>query len=289
MTHLEYHEPNTIRDACSLLSEFGKEASILAGGTDLVIQMKRGRLSPKHLVNIKRIEGLDAIHEEAGGFRLGALVTIADIATHAGLRLALPMVVNSAQSIGSLQIRNVATIGGNLCNASPAADMAPSLLVLEAEVCIAGPHGSRTIPITDFFVGPGKVDLQADEFLVEIRIPNPVKNTKMVFYKLGPRKAMDCSVVSVAAAMCLNPSTGACEKARIALGAVSRTPVRVRRAERLIEGKVADKIPLTQIAEAIRQEIHPISDVRASAGYRYETAVNLAMRAVRSLLNSSEE
>ena len=289
MKYLEYFEPKTIQDVCLLLSKFGKEASILAGGTDLVIQMRKGRLSPKHLINIKKIKGLDVISEEEGGFRLGVLVTIADVATHSGLQLALPIVVSSAKSIGSLQIRNVATIGGNLCNASPAADMSPSLLVLEAEVRIAGLQGSRSIPITDFFVGPGKVDLHTDEFLVEIIIPNASKNTKMVFYKLGPRKAMDCAVVSVAVAISLNQSTKECEKARIALGAVSQTPVRAREAEKLIEGKVVDEIALSKIAEAVRQEIYPISDVRASAEYRYETATNLTIRAIKSLAKSSEE
>lgn len=287
MKHPEYHEPKTIQEVCLLLSEFGGGASILAGGTDLVIQMRRGRVSPAHLVNIKRVEGLGVIHEEEAVFRIGALTTIADVAAHPGLRLALPVVVSAAQSIGSLQVRNVATIGGNLCNASPAADMSPSLLVLESEVRIAGLHGSRTIPIADFFVGPAKVDLRAGEFLVEIIVPRAGRNTKTVFYKLGPRKAMDCSVVSVAAAISLNPSTGQCEKARIALGAVSQTPVRAREAETLIEGKVVDETVLSELAAAVRHGICPISDVRASAEYRHETAANLTVRAVRSLAGFS--
>jgi CO/xanthine dehydrogenase FAD-binding subunit len=287
MKHFQYYEPETIEDVCLLLSKVGKEASILAGGTDLIVQMRKGFLAPEHIINIKKIRGLDFIREDAKGYRFGVLATIADIAAHSGLQQSFPIIASSAKSIGSAQIRNLATLGGNLCNASPSADMSPSLLVLEANVMVVGLQDSRMMPIADFFVGPGRVDLAKEEMLVEVIVPFPPENTKMIYYKLGPRKAMDCAVVSVAVAISLNEITGECEKARIALGAVAPTPVRVREAEKLVEGKVVEEIPLSKIAETVRQRIAPITDVRGSEEYRSETATTLTIRAINTLMNLS--
>jgi len=287
MKQFQYYQPETIEDVCLLLSQFGKEANILAGGTDLIVQMKKGFLAPKHVINIKKVGGLDFIKEDAAGYTLGALATIAGIAAHPGLQQALPIVVSSARSIGSAQVRNLATLGGNLCNASPAADMSPSLLVLDANVRIVGLQGSRTLPLVDFFVGPGRVDLAEGEMLAEVIVPFPPRCTKLIYYKLGPRKAMDCAVVGVAVAISQNEFTGECEKARIALGAIAPTPLRVREAEKLIEGKTAREIRLSKIAEAVRRGIAPITDVRGSAEYRYETATTLTIRAINTLMNLS--
>jgi carbon-monoxide dehydrogenase medium subunit len=287
MKQFQHHQPKTIQDVCLLLSKYGKKASILAGGTDLIVQMKKGSLAPEHVINIKKVGSLGSIREDAQGFTLGALATMADIASHPGLHHTLPIIAESARSIGSSQIRNIATLGGNLCNASPAADMSPSLLVLEATVKIAGLQGSRTLPLADFFTGPGAVDLTDEEMLAEVIVPFPPENTKMNYYKLGPRKAMDCAVVSVAVTLSINELTGKCKKARIALGAVAPTAVRLKEAEKLIEGKVIKEIPPPQIAEAVRQGITPITDVRGSKEYRYETAGILTIRAIHSLINSS--
>ncbi len=287
MQQFKYHQPEKIEDVCLLMSQLGKEAKILAGGTDLVVQMRKGSLAPKHVVNIKKVENLNFIREDATGYSLGTLATMADIAGHPGLQKTYSVIVNSARSIGSAQIRNLATLGGNLCNASPSADMAPGLLVLEAMVRVVGLRGSRMLPLIDFFVGPGEVDLAADEMLVEIIVPFPDENTKMIYYKLGPRKAMDCAVVSVAMAIRVNELTGKCQKAKIALGAVAETPLRLREAEKLIEGNVFKEIPMAQIAETVRQDIAPIDDVRGSANYRYETAAALTIRAINVLMKPS--
>jgi len=287
MKQFQYHQPETIEDVCLLLSKYEKEVNILAGGTDLIVQMTKGFLTPKHVINIKKVGSLDFIREDAQGFTLGALTTMADIAAHPDLQQKLPIIASSAKSIGSAQIRNLATLGGNLCNASPSADMSPSLLVLEATVTVAGLQGSRTLPLVDFFVGPGTVDLASGELLVEVSIPFPAESTKMVYFKLGPRKAMDCAVVSVAVAISLHELTGECKKARIALGAVAPTPVRLKEAEKLIESKVVKEISRTQIAEAVRQGITPITDVRGSKEYRHETAAALTIRAINALINPS--
>ncbi len=287
MKQFQYHQPETIEDVCLLLSKYEKEVNILAGGTDLIVQMTKGFLTPKHVINIKKVGSLDFIREDAQGFTLGALTTMADIVAHSGLQQKLPIIASSAKSIGSAQIRNLATLGGNLCNASPSADMSPSLLVLEATVRVVGLQGSRTLPLSDFFVGPGTVDLASGEWLVEVSIPFPAESTKMIYHKLGPRRAMDCAVVSVAVAISLHELTGECKKARIALGAVAPTPVRIIEAEKLIEGKAAKEVPLSKIAEAVRQGIAPIIDVRGSVEYRYETATNLTIRAINTLMNLS--
>ncbi len=287
MKQFQYHQPETVQDVCLLLSKYEKEVNILAGGTDLIVQMKKGSLAPKHVINIKKVGGLDFIREDEKGYTLGTLATMAGLAAHPGLQQTLPIIASSAKSIGSPQIRNIATLGGNLCNASPSADMSPSLLVLEATVRVAGLQGSRTLPLADFFVEPGTVDLADGEMLVEVSVPFPAESTKMIYHKLGPRKAMDCAVVSVAVAISLHELTGECKKARIALGAVAPTPVRLKEAEKLIEGKVVKGIPLTQIAEAVRQGITPITDVRGSKEYRYQTAVTLTIRTINTLMNLS--
>jgi carbon-monoxide dehydrogenase medium subunit len=285
MKPFQYHEPETVKDACDLLSEFGREAAILAGGTDLVVQMKKGAVVLKQVINIKKIKGLDSIDEDGNGYRLGALSRLSDISAHPGLRERLPILCNSAGSIGSAQVRNLATVGGNLCNGSPSADMAPGLLVLDAAVSIEGPAGKRSVPLEAFFLGPGSVDLEEGEMLTEVYIPFPPEGTKQLYLKHGPRRAMDIAVVGVAVALCLDDQKGRCETAKIALGAVAPTPVRARKTEKLIEGKAIHEIPMNMITEALQQEMAPISDIRASAEYRYEIASVLTVRAIKTLLN----
>ena len=283
----DYHKPVSIEEACSLLAQFGEEARILAGGTDLILQLKKQAVNPKHVINIKGLKELNFIRQEEEGFVLGALASLADIVEHPSLQKTFPCLVDSARSIGSTQVRNVATLGGNLCNASPAADMAPGLLVLDASVKIAGPRGSRCLPLEEFFLGPGRVDLRAGEILTEIRVPVPPKGTRMIFFKQGPRKAMDISVVAVAVAGTWDEEKGRCDRARVALGAVAPIPVRVRQAEGLVEGKRKDEISPSKVAEAVCQAIRPISDVRASAEYRVQVAGALTERAIRHVIHTA--
>ena len=285
MELFDYHKPVSLEEACSLLVQFGQEARILAGGTDLILQLKKQALNPKHVINIKSLKELNFIRQEEDGFVLGALASLADIVEHPGLQKIFACLVDSAKSIGSTQVRNVATLGGNLCNASPAADMAPGLLVLDASVKIAGPRGSRCLPLEKFFLGPAEVDLRAAEILTEIRVPVPPKGTRMIFVKHGPRKAMDISVVSVAVAVTWDKEKGHCDRARVALGAVAPIPVRIRPAEGLIEGSRQDEISPSKVAEAVRRAIRPISDVRASAEYRVQVAGALTERAVRHAIH----
>lgn len=289
MKQFQYHEPETIEEACALLSEMGNRAKILAGGTDLIVQMKKGAITPEHVVNIKKITTLDSIEENGEGYRLGALARLAEIADHPGLREKLPMICSSARSIGSCQVRNLATLGGNLCNGAPSADMAPGLLVLDASVTISGPSRKRSMPVEEFFLGPGAVNLEEGELLTEIFIPFPPEGTRQAYIKHGPRRAMDIAVVGVAVTLSLEKTSGRCHKVRVALGAVAPTPVRAKKTEELIVGKKINEIPLDLIAETVRREVIPISDVRASESYRLEMVSTLTVRAINMLTNNKQE
>jgi len=279
-----YYEPKTIEEACSLLSQFGEDAKVLVGGTDLLPRMRRGLMAPNHIVNIKKIPGLDSITEEPeSGLRIGALVTLAELAGNPVIRDKFPMIRTAANSIGSLQVRNLATLGGNLCNAAPSADMAPPLLAMESTVKIAGLKGQREISVEDFFVGPGEVKLEQGELLTEIHIPFPPLHAKQIYVKHSVRRSMDIALVGVAVCLCLDEKSGVCREARIALGAVAPTPIRAKVAEKMILGKALEEIPLSSIGEMVSSEASPISDVRGSARYRSEMVSCITIRALKSL------
>ena len=286
MIRFDYYEPKTAEEACRLLSEFEGEVRILAGGTDLIPRMKTGLIKPRGLVNIKKIPGLQSITvDPETGISIGALALISDLATHPLLLERFPIVATAARSIGSLQVRNLATVGGNLCNAAPSADMAPALLAMDATVKIAGPSGNRAMPLEKFFMGPGKVNLGRGEWLTEIHIPFPPIHTGQVYLKHSVRRAMDIAIVGVGVALSFEEEGGVCRKARIALGAVAPTPVRAKRAEALILGKKLRDISAATIGEEVSREAAPISDVRGSAGYRSEMISRLIVKAIRAVQN----
>lgn len=279
-----YYEPKTIEEACSLLSQFGEDAIVLAGGTDLIPRIRRGLMAPKHIVNIKKIRGLNSIIKEGeNGLDIGALITLAELAGNSVIRDRFPMIRTAANSIGSLQVRNIATLGGNLCNAAPSADMAPALLVMESIVKIAGSKGQREIPLEEFFVGPGEANLQKGEILNEIHVPFPRPHAKQIYVKHSVRRSMDIALVGVAVCLCFDKKTGLCREARIALGAVAPTPIRAKGTEKMILGKPLKEIPLASIGEMVSSEVSPISDVRGSARYRSEMVSSLTIRALKSL------
>ena len=256
MKSFEYHQPESLAEACQLLSRLGNEAALLAGGTDLVVKMKKKALTPKHVINIKKLGELDYIRKEGDGWAIGSLTRLCDIVAHQDLKKDLPVLSQAAATIGSAQVRNIATIGGNLCNAAPSADMSPSLLVLQAEAVIAGPEGRRTLPLDKFFSGPGSIDLGPGEMLAEIKVPMPPGGTELVYLKHGPRKAMDIAVVGVAVAMNIDDN-GVCQRVLIALGAVAPTPVRALEAEKRIMGKKMGEIPFDEVSKAVREAIAP--------------------------------
>ncbi len=264
----EYLKPETLSEACELLGEHKKRARPLAGGTDLLFSMRMGKLAPAVIVDIKDIPGLDGIDvADDGSMRIGALTRVRDIERSKHIRRHLPALGEAADILASVQIRNRARIGGNLCNASPSADMPPALIAVDSTAVIAGANRKRTIALEDFFVGPGRTVLEDDELLIELRIPPQAAGSGNAFERMTARQAMDLAVVGVGVRVTVDRK-GACKEARIALAAVAPTPVRAVEAERYLQGKSLSPQTLRNAAELAGQACAPIDDVRASADYR---------------------
>lgn len=284
MNRFDYYEPKTIKEACKLYLNLGNKASLLAGGTDLIPKLRQKLIKPKAVINLKRISGLDFVKAYGkSGLSLGTLTHIADIAVHPLLQERFPLLCVAARSIGSTQVRNLATLGGNLCNASPSADMAPGLLVLDARVKVVGPSGNREFPLEEFFTGPGKMNLARGEVLTEVRIPFPSPHTRQIYLKHSIRRAMDIALVGVAVALSFDDRTKICSKARVAFGAVAPTPVRAKKTEEKLVGKKIEEFPLESVGETAAEEVAPISDVRGSATYRREMVKELTKEAIQRL------
>lgn len=270
MRAFEYHAPTNLNEAIALLSAHGDNARPLAGGTDLVVQMKESATKfpmPSHIVSLLRVPELGGIEfSEDHGLRIGAGATMAEVAESPIIRERYTGIAEGAALVGSYQTMNMATAGGNLCNAAPSADIAPPLLAFEAEAVIAGPGGRRSVSLEEFFVAPGKTVLAADELLAEVRVPTPQAGTGSAYARHTPRKQMDIAVVGVGVALTL--ADGRIERARIALGAVAPTPVRARAAETALEGQSVWDELFARVAEIAAGECRPISDVRGSAEFR---------------------
>jgi len=272
---LQYSEPTNLREAFAILSKV-EGAKIFAGGTDVMVSMREGKIAPKHIVNIKKIPGLNRVEaSKRGELSIGALVTIGEIENSVKIRNSYPMVADAAHQLGSLPVRNRATLGGNLCNSSPSADLAPPLIALGAVAKIVGPKGHRFIKLENFFTGPGKTILKRFEILTEIKIPKPPKNSYGAFLKHGPRQCMDIATVN--AAVLVEMSGKVCQGSRIVLGAVAPVPMRAKKAEAEIRGKPVTEENVRKVGEIAAKECVPISDVRGSAEYRRET-VNVLVR-----------
>ena len=264
---MEYFEPKTISDALSLLAKHGAEAKIIAGGTDVMVDIKY-KEEPGCLVNIKKIPGLDGIRENGGSLRIGALATIRDVETSAVVRDKLPVLWESSHQFASLQIRNTATIGGNICRASPSGETLTPLLVLEAKGKLAFADGEKTEPFTAFFQGPGKCSVGAKGLLTEIEVPYPAAGSRGVYLKHAVRGAMDIAMVGVAVLITPDASKNSLQDVRIGLGAVAPTPLRATKTEALLRGKPLSGALLKEAAAMAASESSPISDQRSSAEYR---------------------
>jgi CO/xanthine dehydrogenase FAD-binding subunit len=266
----EYHAPTSLNEAISLLQEHGEAARPLAGGTDLVVQMKENATKfspPAHIVSLLRLSELGGIEfSQSEGLRIGAGATMAEVADSPIIQERYTAIAEGAALVGSIQTMNMATVGGNLCNAAPSADIAPPLLAYEAEAVVVGPWGRRSLPLEEFFVGPGKTVLAAEELLAEVRVPVPMSGTGSAYDRHTPRKQMDIAVVGVAAALTIGGER--IDRARLALGAVAPTPVRVRQAETALEGQAPSDELFARAAEIAAAECSPIADVRGSAEFR---------------------
>jgi len=283
----EYLEARTVEEACSLLSQYKDKAKLIAGGTDLLVSMRRGKITPLYVINVKTIPNLDYIHYDGDSLRIGALATLSEIESSPLIRDRFPIIADSAHQIGTPQVRNVGTIGGNLCNAAPSADMAPPLIGLGAKAKLKGPKGERAVALEEFFTGPGEPRLQIGEMLIEIQAPNPPPHTQGIYLKLPARTAIDLAVVGVAAVVTLDTKGANIVDTKIVLGAVAPTPIRARQAENVIRGKTINDGLIEEAAQIAAEEAKPISDVRGSASYRKEMVKVLTKGAIRQAIASA--
>jgi aerobic carbon-monoxide dehydrogenase medium subunit len=266
-----FHRPETIDAAIAFAREQGEAARFLAGGTDLIIQINRGRLAPRHLISLAGL-GLDMISETPTEYVIGAMATHDAVVTYPGFRTQLIALTQASAVIGGRQVRNIATIGGNIVNASPAADLVPVLLTLDATVDLRGSAGVRSMPLDRFLVERGRTERRPDEILTAVRFDKPPAASATAFLKAGRRKAMEISVICVAAHLVQNG------KARIAIGAAASRTVRVPEAEALVETQGAGVF--REAGRIAADTTTPIDDVRASARYRKLLVATLVERAL---------
>ncbi len=282
-----YHTPTSLDEAVRLLA--AGQSTLLAGGTDLMPQSQAGmRLFEPRLINLRKITGLRGVTDRDGNVRIGALATVTDVLRNELLQDAAPILPAAADQFASDQVRNSATIGGNICNASPAGDMIIPFLLLDAEVELAcwrdDALSTRRVPLCEFFAGPGQTTIDPDELLTAVVFAVPDARFVARFEKFGMRPALDIAVVSVGIGGVLDG--GALTGARVAFGAVAPTPLRGRRTEAVIEGRAGDEAMIAEAVAQAAQEISPISDVRASAWYREELIRVLTGRVLRHVLQA---
>jgi len=277
---LEYFEPQTPDEAVGLLANYGKRAVVIAGGTDVLLDLKFGK-SPECLVNIKRIPGLDAIDETDGGALFGPLVTIRQLQESALVRDRLPLLWQAANQFASLQIRTTATLGGNLCRASPSGEMLAPLRVLEAEVAYTTADGPGRASIADFILGPGRTCLESAGLVTAIQVPWPAAGSAARYLKHAVRGPMDIAIVGVAVQLTADSASECIEAVRIGLAAVGPTPLRAEQTEALLRGKVPDAALLDEAGHSAAAESSPISDQRGSAEHRRWIVEALVRRGIQ--------
>lgn len=284
---LDFHQPATLDEASRLLRQLGPGAIVYAGGTDVIPRMRLKKFSPRHLVNIKRINGLDGISFDGTTIRIGALAKFNDLPVSPVIRQYLPVLVDVSRTIGSHQVRNLATIGGNICNAAPSADSPPILIALGARLRIFSSQGTRETPLETFFKGPGSVHLAAGEMVTQILVDKPAPTIRAAYHKHEIREALEIAITGVAVAFDMD-AEGICRHARVVVAACAPTPVRARRAEAVLEGTRLEGDIIEKAAAAAAGEISPIDDVRSCGQYRRDMtglglgrAIEKAMGATR--------
>ncbi len=281
MTDFEYFRPSTIDEALSLYKKAGAAAKLLAGGTELVNEMRSGKAQPEQVIDLKLIQALDFMELGSDGLRIGALYRVRDTETSLPLRQSPYSVLShAAGTLGSPQVRNKATIVGNVCRCSPSADMIPPLIALNANARIRNEDTERVVAVEEMLLGPGKTILLPGDIVTELIIPRMPAHAGCSYYKLSPRKSLDLAVVGVAAMIRTNPQLSKCFEARIVLGAVAATAIRAKKAESILAGAVLNEAAIEEAAKAAAEESRPIDDVRASAWYRKKMVAVTTKRAI---------
>ena len=287
MRPFEYITPDSATAAVALLAEHGEQARALAGGTDLIVDLKHGPGNINILVDVSGLEEFRGIEETEEGLRIGSMVTYGELMEHPLCLEKTPAVVAASHTVGAVQTRNLGTIGGNLVTCVPSADSAPALMVLDAEVTVAGKDGNRRMRIEEFFVGPRKTIMEPHELLVDIWIPKANLGKPSSFLKAGLRKGQALALVNAAAA--LEIAAGKIVEPRIALGAVAPTPIRALQAEALLAGKEPTEEILLEAAQIAVTECKPIDDFRASANYRRQVIKILTRRVLEQSVAAATE
>jgi carbon-monoxide dehydrogenase medium subunit len=315
MKKFDYLKPKTLEEALSLLNQYGEKASLIAGGTDVLVMIKQKTIAPDVLISLHGIAGLDKIQYN-GNLKIGPMVTHRTIEKSVLIRKEFSALADAADVLGSIQIRNVATVGGNLCTAAPSADTAPPLLVLAAQLKLKDTKSVRTIPIDQFFTGSGETALERGEILTEILIPKPLPNTGSAYWKHQRRQALDLPILGVAVLLSLNKATVTCsnilctttpistllhsleeddlvcKEVRIALGVAAPTPMRAVKAENLLRGKKMSDELLEEVAVMAAQEAQPRDSIRGEAWYRRDMikvlVKRMAMKSIERVLRPEE-
>jgi carbon-monoxide dehydrogenase medium subunit len=285
---MRYEAPSSLDQAVALLSKESGVARVLAGGTDLLVQMRTDVVEPVLLVDIKGIAETRQIKEEAGGFRIGAAVTGAELKEHAKLKATWPGVVEAANLIGSTQVQGRATMGGNLCNGSPAADSVPALIAASAKASIAGPNGRREVPVEDVMLAPRKLSLAKGEIIASFLLPAKPARTADAYLRFIPRTEMDIAVVGCGVCLTLD-AKGTCTAARVSLGAVAARPLLVEPAAAAIIGTTLDDAAMQKLDAAAQAACRPIDDKRDTKEYRIKVAGVLARRAAQIALERARK
>jgi carbon-monoxide dehydrogenase medium subunit len=278
MRHVDYYRPRSLEEALRLKAAH-PAARFIAGGTDVMVQMRHHALRPSVLISLSAVPELRGV-EVNGRVRIGAFTTISELLEHETLQERYPVLLEAARELGSVQIRNVATLGGNLCNASPCADTATPLLVLEARLRLASARGAREVPLHGLFVGPGQNCLGEGEILTHILLDPPPAGTRATFKKKG-RVKMDLALASAAVLLQMEGQT--CRRARVAAGSVAPVPLRLPAVEALLEGHTVTREVLAAVEQTASRSVSPISDVRATEAYRRAVVGVFVRRAVEEL------
>jgi CO/xanthine dehydrogenase FAD-binding subunit len=280
----DYHEPSTLEEACEVMAELGDRAKLLAGGTDLIVNMKKKIIAPEHVVSLGRLDVLREIGSSNGTIRIGALTTAAEIAESGVVTEGFAALGQGASNLGSPLIRNLATVGGNLASARPAADLPPPLMAYGARVIIRKKEGKRSIPLDDFITGPGVTNLGPGEILAEIEIDRPPAYSGAGYLKLGARKALEISLVNVASFITLDAPGGVITSARIIMGAVGPIPLRAPSAEKILIGEKPSDHLFEKAGQEAAGDSRPIDDFRGSAEYRRDMVEVLTRRTLAAAL-----
>lgn len=285
----DYHRPTSLGEALGLLQTHGREARILAGGTDLLAKLRSGSLVASHLVSLSRVEELNAItFDEKAGLTIGAAATVSEVGRHAAVRACYPVLASGCSVLATPQIRNMATVAGNLANAAPCADTACPLHVYDARLVIASASGEREVPLAEFFRGPGAVNLEAGEMVKQILVPPPPAGAGGSYQRISGRSRVDISAAMTAALVVLDADQKKIATARLALGSVAPTPMRAREAEAILVGAEPTPEVIERAAQSCEKEAAPIDDVRASAVWRTVMVRVLSQRAITEAVAAAQ-